>query len=267
MRATALSRYVHVARVAARQQWTYRAELALRSISMVLFMGVFIALWHTAYGASGIEQLAGYTLAEIIWYLGMAETLTLSTSRIFLDISEEVKAGQLAYKLIRPMPYPLFQLAQSLGNSAPRLLFNFATAVIVVALGTGKLVGSPAGLAAFAVMAALGLVLDALVAVLIGLMAFWIEEVTPVYLIYQKLVFSVGGLFLPLEVFPAWLARIARALPFQLIAYAPARAFVAFEADFVGRALLGQLAYIAALLLVVAGVWRVAQRRMVIQGG
>ncbi len=267
MRGTALSRYGEVARVAARQQWIYRAELALRSVSMVLFMGVFIALWHTAYGVSGTQQMAGYTLPEIIWYLGMAETLALSTSRIFLDISEEVKSGQLAYTLIRPMPYPLFQVAHSLGTSIPRLLFNFVTAVIVVLLGTGQLVGSPAGLAAFAMLAVFGLVLDALIAVLIGLTAFWIEEVMPVYLIYQKLVFSLGGLFLPLEVFPAWLERIARMLPFQLIAYTPARAFVAFEAAFVGRALLGQGVAIAGMLILVAGVWRIARRRVVIQGG
>lgn len=267
MRIPAFARYFHVARVSARQQWAYRAELALRSISMVLFMGIFIALWRTAYAATGIEHLAGYTLPAMIWYLGMAETLTLSTSRIFNDISEDVKSGQLAYTLTRPIPYPLFQVAQSLGDSALRFGFNFLTAVIVVTLGAGQVVGSPAGLAAFLALAALGLVLDALMAVLIGLTAFWIEEVMPVYLIYQKLIFSIGGLFLPLEVLPAWLARLSRALPFQLIAYAPARAFVAFDAGFVGRTLALQLGYIVVLLLLVGGVWRIAQRRMVIQGG
>jgi ABC-2 type transport system permease protein len=116
-------------------------------------------------------------------------------------------------------------------------------------------------------MALLALVLDALFAVLIGLSAFWMEETMPLYLIYQKLLFSVGGLFLPLEVFPGWLQQVARWLPFQLITYAPARAFVAFDAGEAGAALLAQLLYIILLSGVVTLVWAFARRRMVVHGG
>ena len=261
------SRYLFVGRIAARQQWVYRAELLTRAVSMVLFMGVFIALWSTAYSVSGREELAGYSLAQIIWYLGMAETITLSTSRIFIEIGEAVRSGDLAYTLIRPLRYPFFQVANSLGNSAPRFALNLLTAAVVVLVGTGQVVGSWPGLLAFLGMALLALVLDALFAVLIGLSAFWMEETMPLYLIYQKLLFSVGGLFLPLEVFPGWLERAARWLPFQLITYAPARAFVAFDAGEVGAAVLGQLLYIVLLSGVVMLVWAFARRRMVVHGG
>jgi ABC-2 type transport system permease protein len=261
------SRYLFVGRIAARQQWVYRAELFTRAVSMVLFMGVFIALWSTAYSVSGREELAGYSLAQIIWYLGMAETITLSTSRIFIEIGEAVRSGDLAYTLIRPLRYPFFQVANSLGNSAPRFALNLLTAVAVVLVGTGRVVGSWQGLLAFLGMALLALVLDALFAVLIGLSAFWMEETMPLYLIYQKLLFSVGGLFLPLEVFPGWLQQVARWLPFQLITYAPARAFVAFDAGEAGAALLAQLLYIVLLSGVVTLVWAFARRRMVVHGG
>ncbi len=261
------SRYLFVGRIAARQQWVYRAELLTRAVSMVLFMGVFIALWSTAYSVSGREELAGYSLAQIIWYLGMAETITLSTSRIFIEIGEAVRSGDLAYTLIRPLRYPFFQVANSLGNSAPRFALNLLTAVAVVLVGTGQVVGNWQGLLAFLGMALLALVLDALFAVLIGLSAFWMEETMPLYLIYQKLLFSVGGLFLPLEVFPGWLQQLARWLPFQLITYAPARAFVAFDAGEAGAALLGQLLYILLLSGVVTLVWAFARRRMVVHGG
>ncbi|MFP4345877.1 MAG: ABC transporter permease [Anaerolineales bacterium] len=261
------SRYLFVGRIAARQQWVYRAELLARAVSMVLFMGVFIALWSTAYSVSGREELAGYSLAQIIWYLGMAETITLSTSRIFIEIGEAVRSGDLAYTLIRPLRYPFFQVANSLGNSAPRFALNLLTAVVVVLVGTGQVVGSWQGLLTFLGMALLALVLDALFAVLIGLSAFWMEETMPLYLIYQKLLFSVGGLFLPLEVFPGWLQQVARWLPFQLITYAPARAFVAFDGGEAGGAVLGQLLYIALLSGVVMLVWAFARRRMVVHGG
>jgi ABC-2 type transport system permease protein len=264
---SALTRYLFVGRIAARQQWAYRGELLMRSVSMVIFMGIFIALWTTAYGVGGQEEVAGYSLAQMVWYLGMAETVALSTSRIFLDISEAVKSGDVAYTLGRPVRYPFFQVANSLGNSAPRFVLNLVTAALVVFLGTGRVAGTLSGLLAFVGMAALALVLDALVAVLIGLTAFWLEEVMPVYLIYQKLLFSIGGLFLPLEVLPAWLRRVSEWLPFRFITYAPARAFVAFDAGEVARTVGGQLVYVGVLTGVVLLVWRVAQRRMVVHGG
>jgi ABC-2 type transport system permease protein len=278
-----VARYGSVFWTSARQQWVYRAELVARAIQMILFMGVFMALWSTAFGVSGRAELEGYTLAQMVWYLAMTETVALSTSRIFIEISEKVKAGDLAYTLARPLSYPFFQVANSLGNSAPRFLLNLLTAAAVVGLGMrqGPVLspsaslginsvegaGSLPGLATFLGMAALALLLDAFLAVLIGLLAFWLEEVTPVFWIYQKLLFTVGGLFLPLEMFPERLQQVARWLPFQFITYAPARAFVAFEPDFVLQAVTGQVVYIAVLSALVALVWRRAQQRLVVHGG
>jgi ABC-2 type transport system permease protein len=270
-----LSRYGFVLLTSARQQWVYRAELAMRAVQMVLFMGVFVALWTAAFGISGRTELEGYSLAAVVWYLAMTETITLSSSRVFVEISQAVKAGDLAYTLARPLSYPLYQVAYSLGNSAPRFLLNLITASAVVGLGTGhppivggvEGAGSLPGLFAFLGMAALALVLDTLVSVLIGLLAFWIEEVMPAFWIYQKLLFTIGGLFLPLEMFPEWLRRVAVWLPFQFIAYAPARAFVAFEPRFVLRAAAGQVAYIVALGALVALVWGRARKRLVVHGG
>ena len=237
-----MMRYGFVLWTAARQQWVYRAELAMRAVQMVLFMGVFMALWTAAFSVSGRTELAGYRLADMVWYLAMTETLTLSSSRVFVEISEAVKAGDLAYTLARPLSYPFYQVANSLGNSAPRFLLNLLTASAVVGLGMGRIAGSPQGFLAFLGMAALALLLDALIAVLIGLSAFWIEEVMPAFWIYQKLLFTVGGLFLPL-------------------------AFVAFEPEFVLQGLAGQMAYVATFAALVVLVWRRAQRRLVVHGG
>jgi ABC-2 type transport system permease protein len=274
-----MRRYAFILRTAARQQWVYRAELGMRAIQMVLFMGVFMALWTTAFGVSGRAELEGFSLVDMVWYLAMTETITLSSSRIFVDISEEVKAGNLAYTLARPISYPFYQVANSLGGSAPRFVLNFVVGALVVGLGMGLVgpslglggeslsAGSLPGLLAFLGMAALALLLDAFIVVLIGLAAFWIEEVAPAFWIYQKLMFTIGGLFLPLEMFPEWLARAARWMPFQFITYAPARAFVDFEPEFVMRAVAGQIIYAVILAALVALVWGRARRRLVVHGG
>jgi ABC-2 type transport system permease protein len=262
-----VKRYAAVLHTAARRQSIYRAEMAMRMIQMVLFMGVFIALWQAVYGVSGRATLEGFTLADMVWYLAMTETVVLSSSRVFIEISQAVKAGDVVYTLARPMSYPLYQVAYSLGGSLPRFAVNFVTAIVVVTLGMGQVAGSLPGLLAFLATAGLALLLDALIAVLIGLLAFWIEEVTPAFWIYQKLLFTVGGLFLPLDLFPEGLERVARWLPFQFVTHVPARSFVAFDPESVLQGVAGQLVYLGGLAVVVLLVWRQARRRVVIHGG
>jgi len=260
-------KYATIARTNARQQLTYRGEFVTRALSMVLFMGVFIALWTTAFGVSEQATLAGYTLPAMCWYLAMTETLTLSGSRVFVEIGEAVRSGDVAYTLVRPVSYPAFMVAHSLGQSVPRFLLNLIAGATVVLVLVQAVATTPAGVAGFLVLAAGALALDALMMVLIGLLAFFIEEVTPVFWIYQKLLFTVGGLFLPLEFFPDWLQGAVRFLPFQLISYAPARAFVAFDpGEFVG-ALVGQIAYLVVTGLIVLVVWRYGRRRLAVHGG
>jgi ABC-2 type transport system permease protein len=261
------ARYLHVGRISARQQWAYRGELLMRSISMILFMGIFVALWQTAFTATDQAEFAGYTVIDIVWYLAMTETVALSSSRIFDEISDAVKQGDLVYTLMQPVSYPVMQIVKSLGISAPRLVLNLLTASVVVFAGTGVIGGSLPGFAAFLGMAALSLVLDALIMVLIGLTAFWLEEVRPIFWIYQKLIFTLGGLFLPLEFFPAWLEPVAARLPFRYIANAPARAFVAFSSARVASLVGGQVLYILLIGGLVMLVWHVARRRLVVHGG
>ena len=260
-------RYWFVLRTSARQQLVYWTEVAMRAISMVLFMGVFMALWTTAYGVSGEAELSGYSLVEMVWYLAMTETIILSSSRVFVEISEAVKAGDLAYTLARPLSYPFYQVAHSLGGSLPRFVLNLLIGSLVVGLGIGSVAGNLAGLFAFLVTAALAMLLDSLIAVLIGLLAFWLEEVLPAFWIYQKLLFTVGGMFLPLEMFPDWLRRVAWWLPFRFITYVPARTLVDFDPGFVLQAAAGQVIYVALLFGIVVLVWRRAQARLVVHGG
>jgi ABC-2 type transport system permease protein len=67
-----------------------------------------------------------------------------------------------------------------------------------------------------------GAALLAALHVWIGLLAFWLHDVSPVYWVCQKLMFVLGGLMLPLEVYPAAMQRIAAFTPFPALLAGPA---------------------------------------------
>jgi len=54
-------------------------------------------------------------------------------------------------------------------------------------------------------------------------LAFAVRDARSAWFLYQKLVFVLGGMLVPLELLPPWLAAVARSLPFAAMSYAPAR--------------------------------------------
>ena len=57
----------------------------------------------------------------------------------------------------------------------------------------------------------------------VAAVAFWLRDIRATWYLYQKVIFIVGGMLIPLEVLPDGVEAVARALPFMAMAYVPAR--------------------------------------------
>jgi ABC-2 type transport system permease protein len=58
--------------------------------------------------------------------------------------------------------------------------------------------------------------------VALGLLSFWLTDATPLYWVLGKLLFILGGLMLPLELYPRWLQLVAACTPFPSLLAGPA---------------------------------------------
>src|SRR4029079_207857 len=70
-----------------------------------------------------------------------------------------------------------------------------------------------------------GAVLLTALPVWIGLLAFWMQDVSPVYWVCQKLLFVLGGMMLPLHLYPEVVQRLAAVTPLAVL-LPPRGAFV-----------------------------------------
>lgn len=244
----------------------YPLDMAARSVAIVLFMIVFFGLWRAAYATEGAKSIAGFTLRDLLWYLMLTETIVLSRPRMAQQIATQVKDGSIAYLLNKPYSFLLYQAAASLGDSTLRMLFNAAAGGTVVWLLVGP-PPAPLGLLLVLPAMALGWLLDFCVAALLGLTAFFAEEVAAFEWIYNKLLFLLGGMLIPLDFFPAWLERIAHALPFAAAIYGPARLFVEPSIAALAALLPLQLAWLGALALLVAFAYNRGTAHLSINGG
>ncbi len=263
----AFGKYWAVFRMSVASSLAYITEVVFRALLLVALMVIFVQLWETTYSAQPGARLGDFTLRDIIWYLAIAEMLATSVPALNRRIDGEVRSGDLAYLLGRPCSYVLYQYAYYLGERVVRL----AMAGLVAALLALVFVGPPAfslwGVLAAPLVIFFSISIDFVALFAIGLLAFWTEETESFALIYSRLVLVLGGVLLPLELFPEPLGAIARALPFAALLYGPARTIVKFDLGHFGALLVQQGLTLLVLSLVVAGVYRLAVRRVNINGG
>ena len=94
--------------------------------------------------------------------------------------------------------------------------------------------------------------------------AFWLRDTRAMWFLYQKLVFILGGMLLPLEVLPGVLRDAAFHLPFLAMAYAPARLA---SGHFEPSLLLVQAGWRVVMVAAAAAVFSLGQRRVQVVGG
>lgn len=261
-----LTKYTAIFKITLVNSLAYPGELLARSVMIVMFMWIFFQLYRVTYAASGAAVLNGLSLRDTLWYLMLAETIELGRPRLTRTISEAVKDGSVAYLLNKPYNFLLYQLSTGFGESIFRMLVNAVLGGATVWL----LVGPPPPPVNWliALVAVIGAwMLHFCVMALIGLAAFVTEEVAPFEWIYQKMVFVLGGMLIPLDFYPAWLQSVAKATPFAYMTYGPARLFVRPDMDVFLAILGGQVFWLVALGATLAVAYAQGAKQLAINGG
>jgi ABC-2 type transport system permease protein len=260
---TRVGKYRAFFRVARKHAWEARAELYGRIAFFAVILGVFSSLWR-AIADAGMPLAADPR--TLVWYVAATEWILLSAPPLHLDVQDAVRRGDVAYQLARPVSYTGAVFAEGLGLLAARAALLGVTAMICAFAFTGMVppIGTivwlvPLGMAGAALITAMSLA--------VGLLAFWLEDITPLYWVWQKLLFIFGGLMLPLELYPSVIRRIAAFTPFPAVLGGPASLLLA-QGHVAVAALVWQLAMWSA---VIAGatwlLFRRAAAAMAFNGG
>jgi ABC-2 type transport system permease protein len=229
----------------------------------VIVVSAITALWRAAAQANG-GQVAGYTAAALTWYLVTSEAATVSLDiRLIEQIGEDIAEGAIAVELLRPASVLAVRVAIEVGRALPRLAACVAAGVVLSLLLVG---GPPDGAALVLAVPSLllAIVCNLLAQHAFAAAAFWIRDARSTWFLYQKLVFVVGGMLLPLEVLPGWLHSIATALPFSAMAYAPARLA---SGHFQPALLVMQAGWVCVLTALAVAAFAAGEKRLQVLGG
>jgi ABC-2 type transport system permease protein len=222
------------------------------------------SVWRMAAGASGTGEVAGYTAVALTWYIATSEAATISLNpRLIEDVGYAISDGSIAVEMLRPASVLGIRAVTELGRSLPRLAVCML-AGLLVALTTGG--AAPSLPALLLVPPALVLAISCNLVAMYAFAGwgFWLRDTRSGWFLYQKFVFLLGGMLLPLQVLPHAMERVAFVLPFMAMAYAPARLASGHAEPWL---LLVQLGWLAVLSLVAMRVFTVGERRLAVAGG
>lgn len=212
--------YLRLVSADVRSTMEYPASFAASvATSMVLTLLELVAVTAVF---SNVDELAGWTLAEVILLTGMAQTGFHICEVVVgqLDkLPDLVRTGRLDTLLLRPRPVLLQVLGQDVDTSALGKLVQ-SVVILVVGLVVADVAWTPAAVALLVVAVASGTVIYASVWVTTSAITFWLVDSREV-----SSAFTYGGRTMstyPLGVYAPSIRAIARyVIPLAFTAYYP----------------------------------------------
>lgn len=223
-------KYLSIAKINSQARTVHPANLIARSFSLVIRIWLFSQMYMVSYATLEASTINGLTIAMTMWSVMFVQCFRSATRpRVSEFIDQAVKEGSLAYSLNKPYSFILFHYFSFLGRALPGMILNVLIGIVIVFLLVGPIPITTTGLLVGCCLLFLGYTLDFFMNFLIGLSAFWLEDTTAVDWIYQRTQYVLGGLIVPISLFPDKVARIAELLPFSQLYYGAARSIVHFD--------------------------------------
>lgn len=251
------------ARLGARRVYATPASLVLPVGFYALVVAMLAGIWRVATHVNH-GSIAGYDATAITRYIATTEAVTVALNlRLISEASQSIASGAITVELLRPVSVLGLRVAHEIGTAFARLTICIATALVLLSVTVGP---PPSG--ATAVLALVSMVLAITANVIaqhvFASLSFWIRDAGAAWFLYQKFVFVLGGMLIPMEALPEGLANVARYLPFRAMAYAPGRIA---SGHFEPQLVVEQAMWIVALGFIAIVVFAAGERRLQVVGG
>ena len=257
-----LSRYVTIARLATRDLWGYGVLYMGTWVTTTVILTVTVmALYVGAYRVAP----QALPLSAAVWSIAIASFLRLTWRHITSGISDDVKSGNIALRMRYPVSYLGYTYADHMGRSLP----TAAPFMALAAYAVGGLPVIPQPVVAVVVFLAMvvgSFVLSALLYTLMGLLSFWMEDALPALRIVEKMTVVLGGSVVPLALLPTGARHILEFIPFTATGF-PAQFTSPDFLVHAPRLLTIEYGWVAVFTAGVMIVWRMAARRVEVNGG
>lgn len=256
-----------VIKIFMKNQMQDKTNLLLDVFNMVSRCFIVFLLYAYIFKLSG-GSINGVDYKTTMWSMFIYFCIMiLNIRRLDSLIMSEVKSGNVEMFLNKPTNYLTLCFYKVLGQGIFSFLFISIIGSVVMALAVGvPNLNLGIFIPTFIITLFLGQILALLIYSLIGLMAFFIQDIRPIHWIVDKVVMILGGSYLPISMFPNFMKIIAFVSPFGAINFASSTVYSTWETEYVVRIIL-QLVWIIVFGLLLNFVYKKSKEKAMINGG
>jgi ABC-2 type transport system permease protein len=262
--------FLSFARQAFHSTAVYRFEFWLRLVNNFVWMFSAYWLWRVLYtqnaGAFGIsmEQMITYALVSSVISIALRPT-----NSVAYIISDKVKSGEIVMDILKPLDFHMHTLARNVGETMfSTVLLGIPTLLIAYLFLGMRLPASLGNGVLFLASVILGYGVLFSLSYLIGMMAVFTIQINNIWWAYNAIVRFFSGSEIPLWLFPVILRQAADLLPFKCAYAIPLSIYIGnLEPAEMARGVALQVFWVAGLAIAGRLLWRMAYRRLTVQGG
>lgn len=258
------------------QHLQYRVAAVAGAVTNIAFGFFRLFLLTAFYQASGAPQ--PMPLPDLYSYLWFGQVMfsVLPITGILGSDAEEIRTGEVAYRLTRPISIFAFYYARVLGRKTTALCTRSAIQVLAIfllfpILGIAKYGMQPPDLALLPFLVpslVLAVLLSAAIHTFIYMTSFWTISTRGSATMSYAIIALFCGLLVPLAFFPPGFRTLARLLPFSAIYDTPAMLYNGTYSPPAALAgLAHQVVWLAIVILSGAALGRRGTARLEIAGG
>ena len=263
-----MKKYLFIFKSEVMSNLQYITNIIVGFIGYFVILYIFLNLWQYIYSDPN-ELINGYSMNQMIWYVVITEIIwsVLGGRKLCARISEDVKAGNIAYNINKPYSYIGYCLSTHLGACAVRGVLYIIIGMVV---GFLFLHSFPSltliNILLVFISFIFALIINILLIVSIGLISFFIEDSGPLYWLYSKFILVLGVVF-PVEFFPMWMRGFLKYSPIYAVSYGPARLFVNFTWNDFIIIMISQIAYIIISYTICSLIYKKGVKNLNVNGG
>lgn len=240
-----MKKYIYIFKSEIMSDLQYISNIFIGFIGYFILIFIFLNLWQYIYSNPN-EIINGYTMNQMIWYVMVTEVLWSVTGgrKLCHKICDDVKCGNIAYNMNKPYSYIGYALSSHLGSSFVKSIIYIILSLILGLV----LLGSFPNISMFSIISVLltgflSVIISNLLVICIGLFSFFIEDSTPFYWLYSKIILIIGTIF-PIEYFPKAIQPLLNFSPIFVTTYGPAKLFVNYSFKLFTKIIIFQLIWI-----------------------
>jgi len=204
--------------------FVYRWNFLLRTVFGIVPLAGMIFLWR-AVTESGGGHLGGYDFGGMIFYFALVVFLEnlISSSEDDWQIAADIRDGKLSALLLKPLNYLTYRAALYISY---RLTYIAVVGVPIIGVvwflrGYIHLPSDAMTWLAFGASTLMAAAMQFLTSYILGLMAFWVLEVSTLIFIVYSFEYFLSGTIFPLDILPYWMQPFIKWSPFTYEMFFP----------------------------------------------